>query len=114
MKKIALFLILMLSTTAMGISFKKKDNFTKLKTGDKEYTYMDISALPIVFDADSLTAYIGYHKLAPKPDEKGQLNMIFIPLKEFQFEDLKLFQNWISTVRPYENCLTMEGKVSCE
>ena len=114
MRYIALITALILSFSAYGISFKKKDNFTKIQTDKGEYTYMDISSLVIIYDMGEKTAYLGYHDTAPKANASGEFIPIFLPLRSFEFDTNELFQKWIKSVKPYNKCLTQSGLVKCE
>ena len=114
MKILTIILALLISTSAFGLSFKKKGNFVKIKTDQGEYTYMDISDLVIIYDVEEKTAYIGFHDTAPKPDIDGRYNPIFMPLREFKFDETPKFLEWIKTVMPYEQCLGNQGLVKCK
>lgn len=108
---IAAFLILF-SFTAYSLGFGSKSSLVQIKTDKKEFTYIDITDMPIVYDAEDNVAYIGYHHKT-NADSFGKYQLIFIPLKTFEFDTKAQFVKWIKSVKSEFKCLTIEGIVKC-
>lgn len=115
MKKLILIVLILFSSNAFaGVFSDNKDStLVKIKTGDKEFTFIDIGKNPIVYDTDKNEAHLGYHYRTDR-DQTGQYNLIFIPLKTFSFDTDGQFKKWIKSVKQSFKCLTIEGIVKCD
>jgi hypothetical protein len=112
-KLIILFSILFSSNAFAGVFSSNKDStLVKIKTGDKEFTFIDIGKNPIVYDAEKNEAHIGYHDKSGR-DHTGHHSLIFLPLKTFSFDTESQFEKWIKSVKSSYKCLTVEGIVKC-
>lgn len=114
MKKLILIVFILFSSNVFALSFGSKDSeLIKIKTGDREFTYVDIVKMPIVYDAKKNEAHVGYHYMTDK-DSFGQYQLIFIPLKTFSFDTESQFKKWIKSVKSSFKCLTIAGIEKCE
>lgn len=113
MKKLIIIVLIFISSNVFAIGFGSKDaEIVKIKTGDKEFTFIDISENPIVYDADKNEAHIGYHYRTGR-DNIGVYKLIFIPLKTFTFDTEGQFKKWIESIKKSYKCLTISGIVKC-
>lgn len=112
MKIILTLIFSLFCINASGVSWGDSQTFIKIKTGKKEFTYMDISKMPIVYDGDEMIAYLGYH--VPSKDHTGKYKAIFISIKSFHFDDESQYEEWIKSVRPYKKCLGNSGLAKCK
>ncbi len=115
MRILLVFALICFSTAAFSAWGKGDRVYAKINTGEKserEYTYVDITTSPIIYDAKERQAHIGTYFKTDK-DSFGQYRIILIPIKTFYFDDDKQFNKWIKSVRPDHKCLTIEGLVKC-
>lgn len=115
MKKLILIIFILFSSNAFALSFGSDSTLIKIRTGDRgenEFTYVDISKLPIVYDADKNEAHVGYH--FSKKDHTGHYTLVFLPLKTFSFDTEGQFKKWIKSVKSSFKCLTIAGIVKCD